>query len=92
MRRREVGNRLVQRLRGQAGDHGVVDFEQRAQPVALALQLFLVGARGFVVEGVIHGDGHLAGHLLHEFDVFGRVGVGLERAEAQSAQVALRGV
>ena len=80
------GDRLEQGLCREAGDHRVVDFEQRAQAVALALELILVGARRFVIERVVHRDGHLPRHLLHEFDVFVRVGARPLRAEAQAAQ------
>ena len=85
------GDGLKQLARRQAADHRVVDFEQRAQAVALARQLLFVGRGRFRVERVIHRHGHLARHLPHEFDVFRGVGVPGQRAEVQAAEIALRG-
>jgi hypothetical protein len=78
-------------LAGEAAHHGVVDFEQRPQAVPLARQLLFVSLSGLVIQGVIHSHGHLARHVLHEFDVFGRIGVLPEGAEVEAAQVPLGG-
>src|SRR5207249_5699541 len=48
---------------------GVVDFEQQAQPVALASQLLLVGPGVLVVERVVHGDRHLPDDEQQELDI-----------------------
>ena len=85
------GDGLEQGLAGEAAHHGIVDFEQGAEAVALAGELLFVGAGGLVVERVIDRHGHLAGHLLHEFDVAGRIGVFLERAKVQAADLAAGG-
>ena len=83
-----LGNGLKERFGRQAAHYGVVDFEERAEAVAFARELFLIGEHGFVVEGVIDGHGHLAGHLAHELDVFGRVGVLAHGAEIEAAEIA----
>jgi hypothetical protein len=55
----------------EGGNDGVVDFEQQAQTIAVARELLLVDLGPFEIERVVHGQGHLAGNLLHEID-FGR--------------------
>src|SRR2546425_2133685 len=52
-----------------AGDQDVVDFEKNLEAVALAGELRLVGLGSFEIEGVIDGDGDLAGDGLHELEV-----------------------
>ncbi len=67
-------------------DDGVVDLEQKLQPVALALELQLRQLRALVVQDVVHGDRDLAGHVRHERQVGFVVLVRLEAAERHRAQ------
>ena len=62
------GNRVQEGVQVQLGNHGVVHFQQHAQPVALPRQLPLVGLRALEIQRVVHRDGHLPRHLLQERD------------------------
>ena len=84
------GNRVEQGAQVELRNHGVVDFQQNAQPVALLRQLPLVGLRALEIERVVHGHGDLPRHLLQECDFDFAVMVRRAPAEAQHAQAALR--
>ena len=51
------------------GDHGVVHLQQESHVVPFAGQLPLGGLGALVVQHVVHGDGDLLRHLLHEVDL-----------------------
>ena len=71
--------------------HGVVHFEQHAQPVALARQLPLVGLGALEIERVIDRHGHLPSHLLKQRDfAFGMMMRGAA-SETHYSQAPLRG-
>ena len=84
------GNGVQEGVQIELGNHGVVHFEQHAQPVALPRQLPLVGLRALEIQRVVHRDGDLPRHLLQERDF--ALGVLMRRAppEAHHAQPALR--
>ena len=84
------GNRVEQRAQVEFGNHGVVDFEQHAQPVAFLRQLPLVRLGALEIERVVHRHGHLPRHLLHESDLAFGIAVGRASPEAQYAQTPLR--
>ncbi len=74
-----------------AGNQDIVDFEKNLEAVALACKLRLIGLGSFKIQGVIDGDGDLAGHTLHELE-FG-IGDALRNnaAKAHRAETALSG-
>ena len=80
------GDRLEERLGIEAAHHRVIDFEQGAQPVALARQLLFVCLRRFIIQRIVHRHGHLPRHLLHELYILRGIGVRRTRAEIQPAQ------
>ena len=49
-----------------AGDQDIVDIQQDAETVAFVGELGLISLRGFEVQRVVDGHGHLAGDALHE--------------------------
>jgi hypothetical protein len=61
---RRDGSKQV--LQVQAGHDRVIDLERQSEMVQLAGQLPLRGLRAFVVQHVVHGDGHLLGDLLEK--------------------------
>src|SRR4029077_10431822 len=74
-----------------AGDQQVVDFEENLKAVTLARELRLVGLGRFKIQGVIHGDGNLAGDALHELQLGASDALGNEAAETHGADAVLGG-
>ena len=66
---KRIRNRGEKSLGIEIGNDGVVDLEQNAQAVALIRKLLLILLGAFVIERIIHGDGHLPRYLLHEIDI-----------------------
>ena len=50
-------------------DHGIVDFEQQAQAIALVCELPLRGLRALVVQHVVDGHGDLLATCCMKLDV-----------------------
>ena len=86
-----AGDSLEELAQIEGGNDGIVDVEQHAQAIAVARELLLIVLGPLEIEGVVHGHGDLAGHLLQEVDFGWVVVVGLNFAEAQGAEAALRG-
>ena len=84
------GNRVEQGAQVKLRNHGVIDFEQHAQPVALLRQLTLVRLRALQIKRVVHCHGHLPRHLLHECDFALGIAVCRAAPEAHDAQTPLR--
>jgi len=74
-----------------AGDEEIVDFEKNLEPVALAGELRLKGLGSCEIEGVIYGDGDLAGDALHELELGVGDALGNQAAEAHGAEAVLGG-
>ena len=84
------GDGVQEVVQVELGNHGVIHFQQHAQPVALPRQLPLVGLRALEIQHVVDGDGDLPRHLLQERDF--ALGMLVRRAppETHHAQPALR--
>jgi hypothetical protein len=74
-----------------AGDEDVVDFEENLETVAFARELSLIGLGGLKIEGIVDGDGYLAGDSLHELEFGIGDALGDEAAEAHGAEAVLGG-
>src|SRR5690348_923978 len=84
-----AGNYVKELTQVEGGDQGIIDFEQHAQAVPLSRQLVLISSRSLEVQHIVHRDGHLARHLLHEIHFTAIVMVGFELPKAQRSQAAL---
>ena len=73
-----------------AGDEDIVDLEKDLQAVALAGKLRLVGLGSFEIEGIVRGNGDLAGDTLHELKLGVRDALRNDAAETHGAKAALR--
>jgi hypothetical protein len=73
------------------GDEDVVDFEKDLEVVAFAGELGLIGLGSLEIEGIVDGDGDLAGDALHELEFGVGDALGDEAAETHSADAVLGG-
>src|SRR4029077_15426415 len=64
-----AGNYLKELKQIESRNERVIHLEQHAQTVPLSSQLLLISPCCLEVQRVIHGDGHLARHLLHEVNL-----------------------
>ncbi len=78
------GEQLPER---QLRHHGVADFEQRAETIAVVRELPLELERGGGVERVVNRHRHLGGHLPHELQFFRGDGMLADISEAQRAEL-----
>ena len=74
-----------------AGNEDIVDFEKDLEAIAFAHQLRMIGLGRGKVQGVIDGDGDLAGDALHELEFSVRDALGDETAETHGAEAMLSG-
>jgi hypothetical protein len=77
------GKKVVQ---AQMGDHRIVHFQQKPHAVAFVHQLPLGGLGALVVQHVVHGDGDLLRHLVHEVDLCWLIGPPVLAPESHGAQ------
>ena len=81
---------LEQLAQIQIGDHGIGNVEHHLQTIALARQFALITLRGFVVENILHRDGHLAGNLRQKFKIRAIESGGFRAAQSHRPQAPLR--
>jgi hypothetical protein len=74
-----------------AGDKDIVDFEKNLEAIAFASELRLIGLGSLEIEGVVNGDGDLAGDALHELELGVSDALGDEAAKAHGTEAVLSG-
>ncbi len=85
------GNRLQQVAQFEVSNHGIIDFKQQPLPIPLVRELSLIGQGRLRVQRVVHRDGNLLRHLLHEVEIRVPIRHLLQAAEAHGAETAPSG-
>ena len=70
----------------QVRDDVVVDFQQQPQPVTLAVQELLIGARVLKIQGILHGHRHVGGDRRHQLQILSVIILLVSRSKNQHSE------